>query len=247
MVFCLVAALGVLTWSQAANPVRAEPPKPPPGVVIIVGGVGGIDVLGTAAQWALPRAGVHHEVVDFFWSHGRGHIFKDLQDTRHCLRKADELATAIWNLKLFEPERPVYLVGKSGGTGLVLAAAEQLPPGMIERIILLSAAVAPTYDLRPALRATKHELVSFYSPFDQFVLGWGTSHFGTIDRYYGPSAGLRGFIVPTNLSTDDRALYDRLVQLRWHPGMIKEGHLGGHIGNSLPGFVANELAPWLKP
>ncbi len=236
---CLLASLPLV----AGEPAQASSK---PGVVIVVGGTGGIDIVGMACQWALPRAGVRHEVVDFVWTHGRGRIVKDLQDTRHALQKANELAEEVRRLKSADPERPIYLVGKSGGAGLVLAAAEQLAPATLERIILLSAAVSPTFDLRPALRATRFEIVSFYSPYDQFWLSWGTSHFGTIDRQYGPSAGLVGFVIPAELSTQDQALYDRLVQLPWNPRMIWEGHMGGHIGTSMPGFVGKEVAPWLK-
>jgi hypothetical protein len=206
-----------------------------------------LDFSGLAAQWALPRAGIRHEIREFLWTHGKGHPFKDLQDTRHCLKKAEELAAEVLRLKATNPDRPIFLIGKSGGTGLVLAAAEQLPPATIERIILLSAAVSTTYDLRPALRATKYEIVSFYSPFDQFVLGWGTSQFGTIDRSYGASAGLRKFSVPAQLSHEDQMLYDRLVQLPWNPKMLLEGNTGGHMGTSMPAFMSKEVAPWLKP
>ena len=131
-----------------------------PGVVFMVGGVGGTDFLGLAAQWALPRADVPHEIRDFVWTHGTGRLLRDLQDTRHVLNKADELVDEICKIKMADPDRPVYLVGHSGGAGLVLATAEQLPTGTLERLILLSAAVAPSYDLRPALRATRGEIVS---------------------------------------------------------------------------------------
>jgi pimeloyl-ACP methyl ester carboxylesterase len=218
-----------------------------PGVVIVVCGIGGIDFVALSSHWALPRAGVRHEVREFSWTHGKGRLLRDLQDTQHCLRKAEELAAEVRQIKADDPNRSVYLVGKSGGAGLVLAAAEQLPPQTFERIILLSPAVSPTYDLRAALQATKHEIVSFYSPYDQLVLNWGTSQFGTIDRYYGASAGLRGFVIPRGLSSQDRDLYDRLVQVRWNRAMILEGHFGSHIGTSMPSFVAKEVAPWLKP
>jgi hypothetical protein len=246
-VFILTAlALGVPATSGRLG--AAQPPAAHPrGVVIVVGGVGGIDVAGFSAQLVLPHAGIQHEVIDFYWSHGKGKIFKDLQDTPHALQKADELAWLVWQYRLFQPERPIFLIGKSGGTGLVLAALERLPPGLVERAILLSAAVSPNYDLRPALRNVKQEIVSFYSPCDRFILGWGTSHFGTIDRTYGPSAGLIGFQVPAHLSPEDKALYDRFIQFPWHPGMIFQGHLGGHIANSLPVFMAKQVAPWLKP
>lgn len=242
-VFCLSCSGLSASFLQAKEPVKPAPR----GVVIVVGGVGGIDVAGFSAQLVLPHMGVKHEVIDFYWSHGKGQIIKDLQDTRHAMQKADELAWLIWYLKLFGPDRPIYLMGKSGGTGLALAAVEQLPPGMVERVILLSSAVSPTYDLRPALRATKKEIVNFYSPHDSFVLGWGTRKYGTIDGVHGPSAGLNGFQIPGNLSVSDRSLYDRLVQQPWHPGLIWEGHFGGHMGTSLPAFIAKEVAPWLKP
>lgn len=238
VLFCLLTPSSEL---RASNPRLVKP-----GVVFVVGGIGGIDFVGAAAHWALPRAGVPHEVREFVWTHGRMQIFKDLQDTRHCLHKAQELAIEVRKIKEADPDRPVFLIGKSGGTGLVLAAAEALPPDSIERIILLSAAVAPDYDLRRALRATKFEMVSYYSPFDRFILGWGTRQFGTIDRFYGPSAGLRGFVVPRNLDLAEQALYARLVQLPWNAGMIIEGYKGGHFGTSMPGFVGKEIAPWLK-
>ena len=97
------------------------------------------------------------------------------------------------------------------------------------------------------VEATKGEIVSFYSPHDHFILGWGTSQFGTVDRVYGPSAGLRKFTLPKDLNEHDRAMYDRLVEVPWNPRMICEGHTGTHFGTSLPAFLAKEVAPWLKP
>jgi pimeloyl-ACP methyl ester carboxylesterase len=243
----------LLLPSGPARPTRValtfKAPAPPArgGVVYVVDGVGGFNVFSTAVRWALPAAGVDCEVRGFAWSHGFGHLFKDLQDRRHLLLKAGELAAEIRRLKEAQPDRPVYVVAKSGGTGLVLAAAERLPPQTLERIVLLSAAVSPTYDLRPALRATRRHIVSFYSPYDQLILNWGTCQFGTADRVYGPSAGLRGFTVSPYLSAEDRALYDRLVQIRWHPTMLVQGNPGIHTGTSMPAFVAREVAPWLKP
>jgi pimeloyl-ACP methyl ester carboxylesterase len=229
-------------------PVQAESslPSDKKGVVFIVGGVGGFDILGTASQWELPRVGVHHEIRDVVWTHGWGQVFKDLQDRPHLLRQAAALAEEVQQIKKDDPARPVYLVGKSGGAGLVLLAAERLPRGSVERIILLSAAVSPNYDLRPAFRAARGEVVSFHSPYDQFILGWGTSCFGTTDRVYGPSAGLHGFNTPGYFSPSDQALYHRLVQIPWNTTMILEGHLGNHVGSSLPAFVGQEVAPWLR-
>lgn len=234
--------------------LSAEPPacavEGPPaksGLVFVVEGIGGLEVFNTTARWALPRAGVAHEIRDFTWTHGRGHFLKDLQDIRHLLRKADQLAEEVRQYKRAHPDRPVYLIGRSGGAGLVLAVAEQLPPGVLERIILVSAAVSPDYDLRPALRATQAGIVSFHSTHDRLILNWGTQQFGTVDRVYGPSAGMNGFTLPKDLPDEDHALYERLVQVGWKPKMILEGNLGTHTGAVMPRFLGKEIAPWLKP
>ena len=225
--------------------LRAQDEKPP-GLIIVIGGVGGLDFLGGAAQIGLPRVGIKHEIREFVWTHGWGRVFKDLQDTRHLSKKAEELARIIRRFNDEHPERPVFLLAKSGGTGLALAAAELLPANALERIILLSAAVSPGYDLRQALRATRREIVSYHSSFDQIVLNWGTRQFGTIDRVYGPSAGLHGFEPPPDLDAEGTMLYRRLVQIPWQSRMLLQGHPGNHVGTSLPSFLAAEVATWLK-
>jgi pimeloyl-ACP methyl ester carboxylesterase len=249
LVGCALALTGLGGTLLPPEGGIAEPPAGmvKPGVVFVVGGVGGLGILGPVAHWKLPQAGVAHEVRDFVWTHGRGQIFKDLQDAPYLVAQAEELARQVQAVKEKEPERPVYMIGRSGGAGVVLAAAGMLPPNMLERIVLLSAAVSPTYDLRLAFRATKGPIVSFYSRHDWFTLGWGTTQFGTMDRVYGASAGKTGFVVPADLSPHDRALYQRLEQIPWSSNMILEGHLGMHHGTSMPGFISKEVAPWLKP
>src|SRR5262245_27402106 len=93
-----------------------------PGIVFVMGGVGGIDPLGWSARWALPRAGVPHEVREFIWTHGRGRILKDLQDHEHLLQMAAELAGEVQQIKAASPQRRIWFLAKSGGTGLALAA-----------------------------------------------------------------------------------------------------------------------------
>ncbi|MGE3804378.1 MAG: hypothetical protein AB7K24_06875 [Gemmataceae bacterium] len=216
------------------------------GVVFVIDGVGGGDVLGCVSTLVFPRVGVPHEIRVFEWTHGRGKILRDLQDHRYLMKKAKSLSDEVERYRTANPGCPVYLLAKSGGAGLALAAAELLPSDCLERIVLLSPAVAPSYDLRPALRAAG-QIVSFYSHGDYIILGLGTSQFGTVDRRYGPAAGLLGFDVPAYLAPGDRKLYDRLVQVSWKPEMIMLGHLGTHLGTSMPGFLHKQVAPWLMP
>jgi pimeloyl-ACP methyl ester carboxylesterase len=241
----VLVSLGVL-----AAPLLADPPtsaEPPASTVVVVGGVGGLENLKLSVISALHLAGVAADVQGFEWTHGKGHIFKDLQDTRNHTRKSAELAEEILRLQSAEPDRPIYLIGRSAGAVLVLTAAEELPPGTLQRIILLSPAVSPAFDLTAGLRACKGQVVNFYSDMDWFVLGWGTNHFGTADRLYGPSAGKTGFILPNAHDQDTEEHYNRLVQVRWTPAMILQGHTGGHLGTALPSFLAHEVVPWLKP
>ena len=246
-VFVSLATLLVGVAGRAQPAEKAAESAGPHGVVFVVGGIGGIELLNASAHVAFPKAGVPHEIRDFVWTHGKGKFFKDLQDLRYVLQKATELADQVRDYKQQYPDRPVYLLGKSGGAGLVLAAAEQLPPNTLERIILLSAAVSPRHDLHVALQSASRGIVSFYSPLDQLILGWGTKKFGTEDRYYGPSAGLRGFQVPPLHDDEERDLYNRLIQVPWHASMIFEGYVGNHMGTSMPTFLGAEVAKWLKP
>lgn len=239
-----LAGPSVLTAKErpAPEPVKGSERA---GIVITVEGIGGMDLIGHVAALAFRRAGLPHEVRRFVWTHGKGKHLKDLQDTAHMVRKAEELAALIRTLRTEAPKRPIYIVARSGGTGVTLFALEELPPGSVDRVVFLAAAVSPGYDLRPALRAVKRELVSFHSPFDQLVLNLGTRRFGTVDRHYGPSAGLHGFVPPPKLDDEGRALYARLVQVPWQSRMLLRGHMGSHFGSSLPSFLAAEVAPWL--
>ena len=216
-----------------------------PGVVYLVSGVGGMSMLAPAAKLSLPLAGVNHELREFSWQHGKGRMLRDLQDTENILEKAEELAKEIRELHEREPNRRIYLVGHSAGTAIVVHACEVLPPDSIERIILLSSALSPKYDLTRALRATR-DMVSFYSQFDLVLLGWGTSQFGTADRMYGPAAGLSGFVAPESLDEAGQRAYQRLVQVPWTLDRALDFQGGWHHSTTMPWFLARQVAPWLK-
>ena len=239
LVLLVVGLVGVHAL-QAAEPVRA-------GTVFVVGGVGGLDPLQATASWALPVAGVPHRIEVFLWTHGVLRPLRDLQDIRHLLKQADRLVQRVREELAQHPDRPIYLLGHSAGAALILAAAEKLPPASIERMILLAPAVSPSYDLRAALRATRHELVAFNSTYDRLCLDWCTTLFGTVDRVYGPAAGLDGFREPEDLDEEGHGLYRRLVQMHWHLPMLWQGTDGWHNGACMPIFLIHRVAPWLMP
>lgn len=213
-----------------------------PGIIFVVGGAGALDFGYAATQWAFKTAKVPHELREFQWSHGKGRVLRDLQDTRHLIAKAEELANVIKEYKTGHPDRPVYLIARSTGAAVVLEAAARLPDATLEKIVLLASAVSPRYNLVPALRATRGEIVAYRSDLDGVVLGWGTSTFGTADRLYSESAGKTGFLLPSHDALT-RLYYLRLVQVSWKPRMLWTGHLGDHFGCNAPLFVLSEIAP----
>jgi hypothetical protein len=229
----------------APGAARANPR--PAGVVFVVGGIGGLDPLQGSASAALSWAGVPHEVRVFEWTHGKCRLLRDLWDTEHLLAQGARLAEEIQAVKAQDPRRPVYLLGHSAGAGVILAAAGCLPPATLERIVLLSAAVSPGFDLTVALQATRGEVVSFHSTFDRLTLGVGTTLFGTVDRVHGTSAGACGFSVPAGDGEGCR-LYRRLVQIPWTMEWFFECWVGGpHHGTCMPLFLSRRVAPWLMP
>jgi pimeloyl-ACP methyl ester carboxylesterase len=241
--YVVLTALSLLVWAVS---LRAEATLP--GVVFVVGGIGGLDPLQYLAPLALPRAGVTHEIRVFAWTHGKLRMIRDLQDQCYLVAQGARLAELVRTYRKGFPGRPIYLVGHSAGAGVVLAAAEVLPPASLERIILLSAAVSPGYDLSGALRATRCEVVAFHFKGDLLFLDLGTRVFGTSDRVYSPAAGLDGFIEPDSLDAEGRRLYERLVQLPWRLEMFFESAPSGpHHLNCMPVFLARRVAPWLQP
>src|SRR5262249_38331950 len=147
------------------------------------------------------------------WGHGLFRWHADLTDVENHAAQAAAIAEELRRFRGTNPDAPVFLVGKSGGTGVVARVLEDLPAASVEAAVLISPALSPGYDLGPALRAVRRELVVFWSPLDLIVLGLGTRVFGTIDRVNSVSAGLVGFRPP------EGADYAKLRQVKWRPEM----------------------------
>lgn len=218
------------------------------GLVLVADGVGGFALCGTALRYLLgaksPKGPSLLTVRVMDWGHGLWRWHADLTSVHRHTEQAKRLAEWVTSWKAQHPTRPVYLVGKSGGTGIVVRALEQLPADAVEEVVLLAPALSPHYNLEKSLRAVRHEMVVFWSPLDLVVLGAGTWLFGTIDRKRSPSAGLVGFRPPRAAANP---LYRKLRQVRWRPGMIPTGYLGGHIGPDMPAFLRAHVVPLFRP
>jgi pimeloyl-ACP methyl ester carboxylesterase len=216
------------------------------GLVLVASGVGGFNMCGTSVSRAMRRTHAPCEVRLVLWSHGFGRWHADLTDASHLARHGRELARVVERYRADHPGLPVFLVGKSGGTAVIVQALANLPDDAVERAVLLAPALSPSYDLTRALRAVRGEVVVFWSPLDVIVLGLGTWLFGTADGIKGVSAGMVGFRPPSALHEDVLKEYAKLRQVRWRPEMARTGHLGGHLGPEIPAFLRRYVVPLLR-
>jgi hypothetical protein len=168
---------------------------------------------------------------------------RSLRDHTRNRARAKVLANHLTQCRRANPHLRTSLVALSGGAGVALFACEELPPDvMLDRVVLLSPAVSPGYDLTAAMAHTKSGIVNYYSRGDWFVLKRGTTTFGTADRVYGPAAGYQGF--------DHKAACpgcgDRLTQIEWHDGLRKLGASGGHASAQEKKFIRHCVVEWLR-
>jgi pimeloyl-ACP methyl ester carboxylesterase len=223
-------------------PVAAEPAR---GVVFCADGAGGFNGTTRALREALAAECVPLAVEAADWSHGYGRILADQMDGDHAVCAGRRLAQRVASWREACPGRPVYLAAHSAGSAVVLAAAECLPAGSVERIVLLAPAVSADYDLRPALRSARCGIDVFCSERD-WALGLGAAVFGTTDRRWSMAAGWGGFR-PVVCNVADAALYQNLHQHPWDPCLAWSGHLGGHYGPCRVSYLRPYVVPLLRP
>lgn len=222
---------------RAPEPSACRPGAP---LVLVADGVGGFDLCGAGLRYAAVAAGVDLDVRILTWGHGWGRWHSDLTDVANHRTQAEALVGLVREARADRPERPVFLLGKSGGSGVVVRALEDLPADSVEAAVLIAPALSPEYDLSRALRAVRRELVVFWSPLDLIVLGLGTRLFGTVDRVHSAAAGLTSFRRPAGVAEPS---YAKLRQVRWIPKMASTGYLGGHVGPDLPAFLKGYVIP----
>lgn len=237
------ALLALFAFSGCAAPPRATPQQQTNGLVLMVPGIRGDRALLYWAARGLLDAGLERElrIYDWYRFPALANLVDLERNRRHAQRIADELIA-------YHAENPtgvIDVVGYSGGGGLALMAVENLPPHVpVRHLVLVQAAVSPTYDLTRALARLRGNIVNLYSPGDWFVLGLGTCLFGTLDRQFLVSAGKRGFDLERAVPNEcDRP---RLVQVPWTSEMMGAFHFGGHVEIILYDWNKAFVAPYLK-
>lgn len=218
------------------------------GLVLVLPGIEGRSFLNHNIARGLAEGGVASSIEVFDWTTGNILLFLyHLRGRRRHGREAERLVERIVAYRQSHPGRPVDLVGHSGGAAMVVLALEQLPPEHSVRCaLLLQSAMSPDYDLTAALERTERGIWNFRSVFDMLFLGAGTWLAGTLDGRHHAAAGMVGFRQPATLGAAGKQLYaTKLHDVAFHPAMIADFHVGGHLSVTSRPFVARTVAPLL--
>lgn len=239
-----VAGLSLLTGCSPAKQIT--PARLEQGYTIVLPGIEGSSTLNANIVRGLVDGGWPGAIEVYDWTAGSVLLFPvNLRALDRNKSQARRIATKIMAYQMKHPNRPVHVIGHSGGGGVAVLALEALPKDRpITSAILLGPAISPDYDLIPALRRTQNGIWNFYSRHDVGFLKAGTSLMGTIDGRHTSAAGAVGFRMPWGLDEEDRRLYaTHLRQQAYSRKMADSGHAGGHVGWSNRRFVAEWLSP----
>jgi pimeloyl-ACP methyl ester carboxylesterase len=216
----------------------------PGGLVFVADGAGDFRATSQALRQAITEEELPLTLETFLWSHGYLRIIADQTDLPYTRLQGHRLAGRVRDCRVLYPDTPIYLVGHSAGAAVVLAAAEALPPGYLDRVILLSPSTPADYDLRGALRAVRTGIDVFHSPADGWYLRCGVFLTGLVrGRLSAPSG--RGGFEPAVCSAEDAASYAKLHQYPWGPWLSWTGHEGGHFGCYQQGYLRAFVIPLL--
>ncbi len=175
--FWLPAALPLL-WGYAVRSPDASAAVPPTGgsgIVYFVDGAGGFEASSRIFRESAAAEKMPLEVRPFRWTHGFCRVLADETHAAHMQRVGRQLADLVLQCRHESPGRPVFLVGHSAGCGVVLTAAEDLPPATVERIVLLAPAVSVEHDLRPALASSRGASTCFTASTTGPVWVWASA------------------------------------------------------------------------
>ena len=235
-------------WLPSERRLR-DPARMENGLAIVLPGIEGRGPLNWCIAKGLSDGGFPGGIVIHDWTTGIWPLFPyHLCAKRRNRRRAASLARLIDSYQHAFPDRPVHLIGHSGGGAMAVWALEALPSGRtVETAVLLGPALSPSYSLETALGNSTRGIWNYWSPMDVFFLVALTGALGTLDGRHRASAGFSGFKLPRKADPSVEKLYqDRLHQRCYSAGLSSQFHLGGHFGWANRVFVAETLTPILR-
>jgi len=222
------------------------------GLVVILPGIEGVSGLNHDIRRGLVNAGVDRAMP--IWTWGRpipilGMFLNQIDFLGNRIAAAG-LANRIRKYMKKYPDRPVHVIGHSGGGGVAVFVAEGLDEEhKLSGVILLSASISSAYNLTKALRHIQRPyggIVNYYSGSDTGLLGVGTVILGNVDGTHGPGAGLLGFDRPREKASEEKKeAYMFVYQMDVGSYMFSK-EIGSHAGTAQIQFVTNFVAPWIQ-
>jgi pimeloyl-ACP methyl ester carboxylesterase len=239
----LVPACAQIPRQEDVAQLPLKPLVAPHHVLFVADGAGDFRACSMTVRSTAEADGWPLDVVTFVWSHGYLQSYADHVEYGYARERGRELAERVLQQKQQQPDLPVSLMGHSDGSGVVLAAAEQLPPETLDRIVLLAPGVSVDYDLRPALRSVRNGVDVFWSPADRVWLGAFAVLGGSQDdANQSRTAGRYGF-EPANVLPEEVGLFGKLHQYEWNRTMLPTGNDGGHYGAYAPSHLRKFVLP----
>lgn len=218
------------------------------GLAIVLPGIESQSFLNHSVAWGLADGGWLGAIEIDDWTTSNTLLFAyHLRGWRRNQRQIERIVARIVAYRKEFRDRPIYLIGHSGGGAMTVLILEKLPPDHpVTGAIILAPAISRSYPLATALQRTERGLWNFWSRGDLFFLGLGTLALGTLDGRHQVSAGLLGFREPANINPHDHEVYNQqLHQVGYSTRMARAFHLGGHFGCVNRVFVTEYLAPLL--
>ncbi|MGA2266512.1 MAG: hypothetical protein ABSH10_08805 [Phycisphaerae bacterium] len=216
------------------------------GLVIILPGIEGESALNQDIRRGLLNGGCPYAITIYHW--GRpvplaGPLLNQMDILGNRI-EGKEIANRIVAYHKSYPDRPVYVIGHSGGGGIAVFAAEAMPKdASLSGVVLLSASISSAYDLTHALSHCRQGILNIYVTSDVGLLIIGTTLAGNVDGIRGPAAGAIGFDRPSSRASPEKAMaYQRLFQME----MTTDDEEGSaHGSTTRHHFITSYVLPWL--
>ena len=243
-------AFGLLAagCSQSSEPMPDRAQRITQGYIYYLDGAGGGSALSNwsgGLKQGMLDAGYPGAGEMFDWNTGMGVITDQDSSVDYKRGKAAECAQLIKQYKNDHAGAPVTLIGLSAGTAVTVFVLEALPTSCpVENVVLCGASIGADYDLTKAMQRVRNHMYVFTSENDA-VLSFLVPMAGTADRQEGdvPSAGLRGFQMPTTGLASTEAAYAKVSYIRWNSNFERFGDFGGHTDALKAPFVQHYMAP----
>lgn len=248
LIICLITLSTVIFCGCENNSAFMAPERLEAGLVVILPGIEGESGANQNVRNGLNNAGIDRSLQIWHWGRpvpGLG-MFINQVDFLGNYIAGERIAQRIMKYQDKHPDRPVHIIGHSGGGGIAVFAASAMPKGrQVTGVVLLSASISSNHDITRALNHCSSGIVNFYNPDDGALLGLATTVLGNVGGAHGPSAGLMGFTMPPDSASDERKMaYQKLYQVPMTSGMVSGAT--PHFAATQPHFVSSYVAPWIS-